>query len=260
MRRMATRLANENPEGLGAYVYNLRFPGQYFDKETNHHYNHHRDYESTSGRYVQSDPIGLYGGLNTYLYGNAYPLFYVDPHGLLGWADMPDVPDWLLHGSAGFGDTLSFGLTSWIRDLASIGSVEKCSGWYTAGEIGGAALGLGFGGMTLGRHAVANGWRSVFLESRTGSTVSRRWHRRWGGGEHLDHMFVQQSWGSVHAGWNLVPLSPWVNSVLLNPQNYKWDVYSRFIPYLGRGAAQISTVGMWGAPGTAAVSGLCGCD
>ena len=41
---------NENPEGLGAYVYNLRFPGQYFDKETNHHYNHHRDYESTSGQ------------------------------------------------------------------------------------------------------------------------------------------------------------------------------------------------------------------
>ena len=53
---------NENPQALGAYNYNLRFPGQYFDAETNHHYNHHRDYESTTGRYVQSDPIGLEGG------------------------------------------------------------------------------------------------------------------------------------------------------------------------------------------------------
>jgi len=50
---------NENPQSLGAYKYNLRFPGQYFDIETNHHYNHHRDYESTSGRYIQSDPIGV---------------------------------------------------------------------------------------------------------------------------------------------------------------------------------------------------------
>ena len=70
--------ANENPEGLGVYVYNLRFPGQYFDKETNHHYNHHRDYESTSGRYVQSDPIGLEGGINTYTYAEADPESSVD--------------------------------------------------------------------------------------------------------------------------------------------------------------------------------------
>ena len=73
---------NENPQALGAYKYNLRFPGQYFDSETSHHYNHHRDYESTSGRYVQSDPIGLMGGINTYGYGMFSPLVYVDPYGL----------------------------------------------------------------------------------------------------------------------------------------------------------------------------------
>ncbi len=73
---------NENPQALGAYNYNLRFPGQYFDAETNHHYNHHRDYESTSGRYVESDPVGLGGGINTYAYVRGNPLVRLDPDGL----------------------------------------------------------------------------------------------------------------------------------------------------------------------------------
>lgn len=80
-------LANENPQALGAYAYNLRFPGQYFDKETNHHYNHHRDYESTTGRYVQSDPIGLNGHINTYLYVAGNPARFADPSGLLFGVD-----------------------------------------------------------------------------------------------------------------------------------------------------------------------------
>ena len=73
---------NENPQTLGVYNYNPRFPGQYFDAETNHHYNHHRDYESTSGRYVQSDPIGLSGGPNTYAYVGGSPLTSIDQEGL----------------------------------------------------------------------------------------------------------------------------------------------------------------------------------
>ena len=73
---------NENPQALGAYKYNLRFPGQYFDAETNHHYNHHRDYESTSGRYLQSDPIGVLAGVNTYAYSRWQPLRYLDSSGL----------------------------------------------------------------------------------------------------------------------------------------------------------------------------------
>jgi RHS repeat-associated protein len=50
---------NENPSGLGTFACNLRLPGQYYDKETNLHYNYFRDYEPAIGRYVQSDPIGL---------------------------------------------------------------------------------------------------------------------------------------------------------------------------------------------------------
>jgi RHS repeat-associated protein len=75
-------LPNEDPDGNGTPGHMpLRFPGQYFDKETNLHYNYFRDYDSTIGRYVQSDPIGLAGGFNTYLYALAKPLKYVDPDG-----------------------------------------------------------------------------------------------------------------------------------------------------------------------------------
>lgn len=61
---------------------NLRFPGQYYDEETNLHYNYFRYYDPSTGRYITSDPIGLNGGFNTYLYVNANPLIFFDELGL----------------------------------------------------------------------------------------------------------------------------------------------------------------------------------
>jgi RHS repeat-associated protein len=73
---------NENPHGQGAFTCNLRFPGQYFDQETGLHYNYFRDYDPGLGRYVESDPIGVRGGLNTYAYVDGNPVRYKDPLGL----------------------------------------------------------------------------------------------------------------------------------------------------------------------------------
>ncbi|MET1080940.1 MAG: RHS repeat-associated core domain-containing protein [Pseudomonas sp.] len=61
----------------------LRFPGQYWDAETGLHYNYYRNYDSTLGRYMQTDPVGLAGGLNTYGYVKGNPSGYMDIYGLL---------------------------------------------------------------------------------------------------------------------------------------------------------------------------------
>jgi len=69
-----------------AVAFNVRLPGQYYDVETGLHYNYFRYYDPTTDRYLTSDPIGLQGGLNTYLYTNANPVRFTDPLGLFAGA------------------------------------------------------------------------------------------------------------------------------------------------------------------------------
>ena len=70
----------ENPASV-----NLRLPGQYADAESGLLYNWHRSYDPLIGRYITSDPIGLGGGFNSYLYAAANPLVFTDPTGEYWW-------------------------------------------------------------------------------------------------------------------------------------------------------------------------------
>jgi len=82
--------ANEDPDSDTNLVnVRLRFPGQYLDAETGLHYNYFRDYDAVTGRYIQSDPIGLEGGIDTYLYADGNPLSRADRFGLQSSIPIP---------------------------------------------------------------------------------------------------------------------------------------------------------------------------
>lgn len=63
---------------------NIRFQGQYYDRESGLHYNRYRYYDPDTGRYIRQDPIGLLGGINLYLYGPNSTM-WIDPFGLVIW-------------------------------------------------------------------------------------------------------------------------------------------------------------------------------
>ena len=75
---------DQNPSGLGTFAFSQRFPGQVFDAETGLFQNWRREYNPRIGGYMESDPIGLGGGINTYEYVGGSPTMMVDPTGEMG--------------------------------------------------------------------------------------------------------------------------------------------------------------------------------
>jgi len=114
-----TDAANGNPAGLGTFPYNLRFPGQYYDAETGLNYNMARDYDSTTGRYIESDPIGLQGGGNTYTYAQDAPTMTYDPDG-------QDAIAYMMQHPLGLGDGPSW-LSPAVKSLICK-TINDCAG------------------------------------------------------------------------------------------------------------------------------------
>ena len=166
---------------VASITLNLGFPGQYYDAETGLWNNGFRDYNSMLGRYVESDPIGVRGGTNTYAYVGGSPLKYADPFGLTRWtvgvfniganagyvrfqaiSDCVDGKRTLAEGNVGYfslGSGMSFSGSTVTVDDGMPGNLDASvfNGLYVAqGANVTAGFGVSYGGVRFGQ-AVTDG-------------------------------------------------------------------------------------------------------
>jgi RHS repeat-associated protein len=109
---------------------NLRLPGQYYDIETDMHYNYFRDYDPAIGRYIESDPIGLKAGVNTYQYVLSNPQTNIDVSGLCCSKTSKYVTDCLKHAGKLYVDCIA------LQETASDSACLFCSAGSLIPTIG----------------------------------------------------------------------------------------------------------------------------
>jgi RHS repeat-associated protein len=146
-----TTAPESNPDNIGAFTLNLRFPGQYADAETGLFYNYFRNYDAGIGRYKESDRLGIDGGVNTYSYVESDPARYFDPNGLVKWNGFIQYSSITLTGRKGVMDG-GYTTLKWVLDSDCLRGqkwrvVVKAKAWgFSIGK--GAMLGRGSTGFS----------------------------------------------------------------------------------------------------------------
>lgn len=171
------QIPSADPDGDGvAFELALRFPGQQATDASGLFYNYQREYDPAVGRYSQSDPIGLEGGVNTYAYVGSMPIALNDPHGLQAtFADCVSERrwDWGKLGASGPESTSTTG--------------EVASGAQVANAAANSAVGSTGSGISAAPHATT--WQHA-AGSQAGQAMQRAANgRRFGP--------VQASWSSA---------------------------------------------------------------
>jgi RHS repeat-associated protein len=147
------QVAGRNPQHL---YQPIRMQGQHYDEETGLHYNRHRYYDPMLGRYINQDPIGLRGGLNSYSY-TSNPMMMIDPLGLEGyWGCVGETVTVGALGGAAIGATgggvaggVAAGGTCAFSGVGTLATPACAVGGAAAGAWAGGEAGFGIGG-TLG--------------------------------------------------------------------------------------------------------------
>lgn len=150
---------------------NIRFPGQYFDSESGLHYNYFRDYDPEIGRYIQSDPIGLSGGVNTYGYVAGNPINLVDLLGLF-FGPRPNSEDF-------WNAYLNYGHKAPAVWKIIGGDLEKRFGPKSNSCAARISYGLNYGGQPIDKGWVNKNGDNLSYIVNTG-VLMRYLNRKWG--------------------------------------------------------------------------------